>query len=97
MTKSKLLLSLFFIGFLSLKLSAQKMESIPDSTVEFSVKSLKGIQLKIEAPFFTVLMPFGNGIPYFLNYIDEKRIAPSSTIILEKEIGLLITSICFII
>ncbi|HEY6914827.1 MAG TPA: hypothetical protein VI413_09135 [Paludibacter sp.] len=88
MTKRILLLTFCLIGFINLHVSAQKKENSADSTVEYKVNSLKGIELKFEAPHMAGYGPHGNGVPFFLDYIDEVRIAPSPTILLKAGVSI---------
>jgi hypothetical protein len=58
-----------------------------DSTFN-QINSLKGIELKIEAPYFGMYLPRpGSGIPFFFNFENERAISPSSSLILKAGIN----------
>lgn len=89
MFKRKLSIALCLLGFISLQIIAQNKESSPDSIVELKVNQLQGIQFKIEVPYFVGFGPHATGTPLFFNYLNEIRIAPTSTILLKA--GLSVT------
>jgi len=61
---------------------------LPDSITELKVNSLNGIGLKIELPNVSGY-GIGRNMPFFINYIDERRISSSTTILLKA--GVIIT------
>jgi hypothetical protein len=83
----KFLLTLCLISLVSIQIMAQKELKSFDST-EFKVNSLKGIELKIESPYASSFQPLSsNGVPLHFNFVNEKAIGSSSTLLLKAGIN----------
>jgi len=77
-----------FIFCLGFQLQAQQKSSLADST-KLQVSSLHGLELKIEDPEFAGYGAYGIGYPFFVDYVHEQRLTPSTTILYKA--GLSIT------
>ena len=89
MTKTSLIISTFLVVSFCTQLSAQKNKNYTDTITELKVNSLKGIGLKIESPYVAGY-GLGRNMPFFINYLNERRISSSSTILLKA--GVIITT-----
>lgn len=74
---------MIYIGLFSFRVSAQKNQSLSDSTYKFGVSSLNGLEFKIEMPTYAIFGPNGPFIPIFLDYNEEIRIVRFSTLLLN--------------
>jgi len=83
----KFLLTTCLIIIVNIHIVAQGEKRNIDSTV-LKVSSLKGIELKIEFPYFSSYLPLNStGIPLFFNFINERTLSSSSTIVLKAGIN----------
>ncbi len=76
-------LTIYLVLCICFHLSAQKKDGLTDSIKpELKVNSLSGLMLKLESPCVAGY-GLGRNMPFFLNYINESRITPSTTILLR--------------
>jgi len=84
----KFILTTCFIILINIQISAQKEQACLDSTA-FKANSFKGIELKIECPYLASYLSLnGTGVPLFFNYMSERVLNSSSTIIFKAGINL---------
>lgn len=84
----KFTLTLCITILVCLQIMAQKELKASDSTV-FNVNSLKGVELKIELPYAPYYEPYSSiGAPLHFNYVNEKALSSSSTLLLKAGINI---------